>query len=170
MLAPAKMPVAAGKKTENTEKNDSALKSGPKFSIIVSTRNQNNITKLNYVRLSLNYLYNYSTLLNCVCVSLAVYGISNPWNTQGPCYNRHCFNSLWSEVHRMPLLWSRYFLGYSIFVYFALKVPKVHQAGLVVSYNTEIVNYEHLFLKNVVSFHQTNIKNIHLSPFKKKMN
>ena len=33
MLAPAKIPVAAGKKIANTEKKDSSsLKSGPKFS------------------------------------------------------------------------------------------------------------------------------------------
>ena len=34
MLAPAKIPVAAGKKMANTEKNDSpSLNSGPKFSL-----------------------------------------------------------------------------------------------------------------------------------------
>lgn len=33
MLAPARIPVAAGKKMANTEKNDSSsLKSGPRFS------------------------------------------------------------------------------------------------------------------------------------------
>lgn len=53
MLAPAKIPVAAGKKTANTEKNVSALKSGPKFSVRVSTRNQieEHVTKKYCVRL-----------------------------------------------------------------------------------------------------------------------
>lgn len=32
MLAPARIPVAAGKKMANTEKNVSSLKSGPRFS------------------------------------------------------------------------------------------------------------------------------------------
>lgn len=32
MLAPARIPVAAGKKMANTEKKDSSLKSGPRFS------------------------------------------------------------------------------------------------------------------------------------------
>lgn len=38
MLAPAKMPVAAGKKMEKTEKNVSPRKSGPKFSAKMPTK------------------------------------------------------------------------------------------------------------------------------------
>lgn len=38
ILAPAKMPVAAGKKMAKTEKNvSSSLKSGPMFSIMIAT-------------------------------------------------------------------------------------------------------------------------------------
>ena len=40
MLAPARMPVAAGKKMANTEKNPSPLlKSGPKFSANIDAAN-----------------------------------------------------------------------------------------------------------------------------------
>ena len=40
MLAPAKIPVAAGKKMENTEKNVSSRKSGPMFSIIMAAEEE----------------------------------------------------------------------------------------------------------------------------------
>lgn len=40
ILAPAKIPVAAGKKMENTEKNSSPLKSGRKFSLKVSAESK----------------------------------------------------------------------------------------------------------------------------------
>lgn len=41
MLAPAKIPVAAGKKMENTEKNVCPRKSGPMFSIIIAPEEDN---------------------------------------------------------------------------------------------------------------------------------
>lgn len=41
MLAPARIPVAAGKKMANTEKNvSSSLKSGPRFSMKMAARRQ----------------------------------------------------------------------------------------------------------------------------------
>ena len=40
MLAPAKIPVAAGKKMENTEKNVSPRKSGPMFSIMMAAEEE----------------------------------------------------------------------------------------------------------------------------------
>lgn len=43
MLAPAKIPVAAGKKMANTEKNvSSSLKSGPKFSNRIDAEGEDN--------------------------------------------------------------------------------------------------------------------------------
>ena len=43
MLAPARIPVAAGKKMANTEKNvSSSLKSGPKFSIRIAAKREEN--------------------------------------------------------------------------------------------------------------------------------
>ena len=46
MLAPARIPVAAGKKMENTEKNDSpSRKSGPQLSLKTLPVNVQNIKK-----------------------------------------------------------------------------------------------------------------------------
>ena len=61
MLAPAKMPVTAGKKMANTEKNDSPSRnSGTKFSVIISPAIRYKILKINKVSALCNYAQPWS--------------------------------------------------------------------------------------------------------------